>query len=192
MPTLHGTYKVPHYDSKGEVNPFFTEIGLPVTHLLTSFYWENLIHFGLGPQRGEDGGLVLPFPMGDKRVPGIAVEDIGKVAYAIFQGGEQYIGKTIAIAGEHLTGAEMAAALSEAIDEPVAYWDVDPDTYRAFDFPGADDIGNMFQLKRDCHEYYRGIRDLAATRALNPELLTFKEWLSANANRIPIPEPVES
>jgi uncharacterized protein YbjT (DUF2867 family) len=192
MPTLHGTYKVPHYDSKGEVNPFFTEIGLPVTHLLTSFYWENLIHFGLGPQRGEDGGLVLPFPMGDKRLPGIAVEDIGKVAYAIFQGGEQYIGKTIAIAGEHLTGAEMAAALSEAIDEPVTYWDVGPDTYRAFDFPGADDIGNMFQFKRDCHEYYRGIRDLAATRALNPELLTFKEWLSANANRIPIPEPVES
>lgn len=187
MPTLQGKYKVPHYDSKGEVNSYSTEIGLPVTFLLTSFYWENLIFFGSGPQRGQDGGLVLPYPMGDKRLPGIAVEDIGKVAYAIFKGGDRYLGRTIAIAGEHLTGTEMAAALSEALGQPVAYWDVNPDLYRSFDFPGADDIGNMFQFKRDCNDYYCGIRDVDATRALNPELKTFRQWLQENAAKIPIP-----
>lgn len=187
MPTLQGKYKVPHYDGKGEVNRYFTDIGLPVTHLYTSFYWENLIFFGSGPQRGQDGGLVLPYPMGDKRLPGIAVEDIGKVAYAIFKAGDRFIGQTVAIAGEHLTGAEMAAALTEALGQPVTYWDVDADLYRSFDFPGADDVGNMFQFKRDCNDYYVGIRDLAATRALNPELQTFREWLQANAARIPIP-----
>jgi len=76
MPTLNGKYKVPHFDSKGEANKFFTEQDLPVTFLLTSFYWENFIYFGMAPQKGENGKLALSLPMGDKKLPGIAVEDI--------------------------------------------------------------------------------------------------------------------
>jgi uncharacterized protein YbjT (DUF2867 family) len=187
MPTLHGKYKVAHFDGKGEVDQYFRDIGVPTTFLVTSFYWENLIYFGAGPQRGQDGGLVLPYCMGDAKLPGIAVEDIGKVAYAIFKGGDQHIGQTIAIAGEHLTGAEMAAALSDALGQTVTYWAVEPDAYRKFPFPGAEDMGNMFQFKRDFNEYFVGVRDLAKTRALNPELKTFRAWLQENASRIPIP-----
>lgn len=187
MPTLHGKYKVAHFDGKGEVDQYFRDIGVPTTFLATSFYWENLAYFGAGPQRGPDGGLVLPYCMGDAKLPGIAVEDIGKVAYAIFKGGEKFIGQTVAIAGEHLSGAEMAAALSDALGQTVTYWAVEPDAYRQFPFPGADDMGNMFQFKRDFNEYYVGARDLAKTRALNPELKSFRAWLQENASRIPIP-----
>ena len=49
MPTLMGNYKVPHFDAKGESNHFFTEAGVPTTFMLTSFYWDNLIYFGMGP-----------------------------------------------------------------------------------------------------------------------------------------------
>jgi hypothetical protein len=52
---------------------------MPVTFLLTSFYWENFIHFGMGPAKGPDGKLAITFPLGDKKLPGIA-EDIGKCA----------------------------------------------------------------------------------------------------------------
>ncbi len=69
----------------------------------------------------------------------------------------------------------------------IRYWDVDADGFRSFDFPGADDVGNIFQSMRDCNDYYVGIRDLAATRKLNPELKTFREWLKENASRIPMP-----
>lgn len=187
MPTLHGKYKVAHYDGKGEVDEYFRQINVPTTFLATSFYWENLIFFGAGPQRSPDGGLVLPYCLGDAKLPGIAVEDIGKVTYAIFKGGEKYTGKTIAIAGEHLTGHEMAAALTDALGQEVKYWAVEPDVYRKFDFPGADDMGNMFQFKRDFTDAYVGARDLAKVRELNPELKTFREWLKANASRIPVP-----
>jgi uncharacterized protein YbjT (DUF2867 family) len=187
MPTLHGKYKVAHYDGKGEVDQYFRDIGVPTTFLATSFYWENLIYFGAGPQRAPDGGLVLPYCLGDAKLPGIAVEDIGKVAYAIFKAGDRYIGQTVAIAGEHLTGNEMAAALTDALGQDVKYWAVEPDVYRTFDFPGADDMGNMFQFKRDFNEYYCGVRDLDKTRALNPELKTFRAWLKDNASRIPVP-----
>ena len=78
MPTLMGKYKVAHFDAKGEANRLFTELGVPTTFLLTSFYWENLINFGAGPKKGPDGKLAITYPMGDKKLPGIAVEDIGK------------------------------------------------------------------------------------------------------------------
>lgn len=186
MPTLGGKYKVPHYDGKGEADALFTKAGVPTTFLLTSFYWENFIYFGSGPKRGPDGKLALVFPMGDKKLPGIAAEDIGKCALGIFKRGREFIGKTVGIAGEHLSGAEMAAAMSRALGETVVYQDVPPEVYRSFGFPGADDLGNMFQFKRDFEEYYRGARSIEFTRSLNPELQSFDQWLARNGSRIPI------
>jgi uncharacterized protein YbjT (DUF2867 family) len=186
MPTLQGRYKVPHYDGKAEADQLFTKAGVPTTFLLTSFYWENFIYFGAGPKRGPDGRLALVMPMGDKKLPGIASEDIGKCALAIFKRGREFIGKTVGIAGEHLTGAEMAAGMSRALGEKVVYQDLPPEVYRSFGFPGADDMGNMFQWQRDFNDYYCGARSIEFTRSLNPELQTFEQWLKRNASRIPI------
>jgi len=186
MPTLMGKYKVPHFDAKGEANQFFTDAGVPTTLLNTSFYWDNFIYFGMGPKAGPDGNLAITFPMGDKKLPGIAVEDIGKCAYGLFKAGAEYIGKSIGIAGEHLTGAEMAAAFTKALGVSVQYNDVPPEVYRSFGFPGADDLGNMFQFKRDFNEDFRRPRDVERSRKLNPELQSFDAWLAANKSRIPL------
>ena len=186
MPTLNGKYKVPHFDGKGECDAEFTGLGLPVTLLLTSFYWDNLIYFGMGPRKGADGKLVFALPMGDKKLPGIAAEDIGKCAYGVFKKGGELIGKKVGIAGEHLTGAQMAAALSSALGQPVAYHPVLFDDYRKLGFPGADDLGNMFQYKHDFEKEFCGARNLQFSRSLNPELQTFAAWLAANKSRIPI------
>lgn len=188
MPTLHGKYKVPHFDGKGEADAIFRDLGVPTTFLLTSFYWENFIHFGSGPQRMPDGSLVLVNPMGDAKLPGIGVEDIGKSAFRIITAGDRYIGETVGIAGEHLTGAEMAAAMSEALGQPIGYYAMDADAYRALGFPGADDLGNMFQVKRDFNEDFVRPRSVEEARKLNPEMQDFRTWLGKNAGSIPIPE----
>lgn len=186
MPTLQGKYKVPHFDGKGEANRFFRDAGVPTTFLATSFYWDNLISFGMGPKKGEDGRLAFVLPMADKKLPGIAAEDIGKCAFGIFQMGSEVIGKTVGIAGEHLTGEQMAATLGRALGKPVAYSYVPPETYRTFGFPGADDLANMFQYKRDFETEFCAPRDLAFTRKLNPELQTFAQWATSNKDRIPL------
>jgi len=185
MPTLHGKYKVPHFDGKGEANQIFLDLGLPVTLLNTSFYWDNFIYFGVGPKPGPDGVLALTLPMGDKPLPGIAAKDIGGCALGIFKAKGEFVGKTVGIAGEHLTGAQMAAKLSRALGREVRYNEVPPDVYRSFGFPGADDMGNMFQFKRDFNADFVGARSIEFSRRLNPALQDFDAWLSANASKIP-------
>jgi uncharacterized protein YbjT (DUF2867 family) len=186
MPTLQGHYKVAHFDAKAEANRFFTDLGVPTTFLLTSAYFENFIFFGWGPARGEDGVLAVTYPMGDKKLPMIGVEDIGKSAYAIFKARPEYVGKTVGIAAEHPTGAEIAAAFTKALGEEVRYNDVPADVYRSFGFPGADDIGNMFQFKRDFNDDYNAARSLDFSRRLDPDLQTLDAWLAENVSRVPL------
>lgn len=188
MPTLMGNYKVPHLDAKGAGDDIFRGLGVPATFLLTSFYWENFIHFGMGPQKTPDGKWAITLPMGEAKLPGIAVDDIGRCAYGIIKQGGDLIGRTIGVAGEHLTGKQMASELGRAMKLDVQYNDVPPAVFRGFGFPGADDLGNMFQFKRDFNAEFCGARDIAAARALNPRLQTFREWLQVNAARIPVQE----
>jgi uncharacterized protein YbjT (DUF2867 family) len=186
MPTLHGKYKVPHFDGKGESDQFFIDAGLPVTFMLSSYYWENLIYFGMGPKRGADGKLSITFPMGDKKMAGIAAGDIGKCAYGIFKKGSALIGERVGVAGDQLTCTEMAAALSKAVGETVSYNEITPAQYRGFGFPGADDLGNMFQFYRDFDDVCNSTRDVKFSKELNPQLQSFDMWLGENAKRIPI------
>ena len=186
MPTLMGKYKVPHFDAKGEANAFFTELGVPTTFLVASFYWDNFIHFGSGPKKGADGKLALTLPMGKKKLAGIAAEDIGKAAYRIFEEGDEWIGKTIGIAGGHLTGAQMAKSLTKALGQEVRYNEITPAAFRALGFPGADDLGNMFQFYADFAQDVCDARSISETKKLNPELLTFDRWLASNKGQIPL------
>jgi hypothetical protein len=186
MPTLLGKFKVPHYDAKGEANKFFTELGLPVTFLNTSFYWDNFIYFGMGPKKGPDGKLAITFPMANKKLPGIAAEDIGKCAYGIFKKGNEFVNKTVAISGENLTGEQMAAEFTKALGQEIKYNAVPPEVFRSFGFPGADDLGNMFQFKSEFEAAYSGARNPEFSRSLNPGLKSFSQWLSENKSRIPL------
>ena len=184
MPTLMGKYKVPHFDAKGEADQIFRDLGVPTTFLLTAFYWDNLIYFGAGPQRMQDGSLALVFPMDDKRLPGIAAEDIGKVAYGLFKAGPQYIGKTVGITGENLTMEQISEKLGKGLGVKVKYNAVEPDAYRGFGFPGADEMGNMFQIYRDFEKEVLAARSADVARSLNPALQTFDQWLALNKGKI--------
>ncbi|WP_276496914.1 NmrA/HSCARG family protein [Pontibacter litorisediminis] len=186
MPTLQEKYKVPHFDAKGEADHFFTDLEVPTTFLRASFYWDNFIYFGMGPKKGDDGKYYLTLPMGDKKMAGIASEDIGKCAYGIFKRGKEMIGKTVGVAGDQLTGQEMAQAMTKALGKEITYNSISPETYRGFGFPGADDLGNMFQFYRDFDQVCNSVRNVKFSRELNPELKSFNSWLAENGKRIPM------
>ena len=186
MPVLQKRFNVPHLDAKGEAHRYFAQQRVPVTYLYSSAFWENLIHFGMGPQRQADGSLAVTFPTDAARIPWIGVEDIGIAAKEIFLRGDALVFESIGVAGEHLSGKELAVQLGAALGEPVSYNAVTPDEYRALGFPGADELGNMWQFKRDFELQFRARRDLTRTRALHPEVANFTTWLGANRTRIPV------
>ncbi|MGQ8335072.1 NmrA/HSCARG family protein [Sunxiuqinia sp. A32] len=186
LPTLMEKYKVPHFDAKGESNAFFVNSGIPYTLLHTSFYWDNFIYFGMGPQKDQEGNLAITFPMADKKLPSMSAEDIGKSAFGIFKAGDQYKNQSIGISGEHLTGQQMADTFSKVYGKEVKYNDVPAEVFRSFGFPGAEDLGNMFQFKAEFEDYFCGFRDVEKTKTLNPELLTFHNWLSQNKDKLDI------
>lgn len=186
MPTLLGSYKVPHFDAKAEADAHFLSTGVPLTRYYASFYWESFISAGAGPKVDPDGSLVLRLPLGDARLPGIAAEDIGATAFPLFLRGRAEHGAQVGVSGAHLTGEEMAAAMARAFGRSVRYEAVDPKAYRGAGFPGAAELGNMFQYYRDFSADVCALRDAAASRLLNPSILDFDAWLARWASKIPL------
>jgi uncharacterized protein YbjT (DUF2867 family) len=186
MPVLGGRWNVPHFDAKGEANGAFIDLGLPLTLLYASFCWDNLVDFGMAPRRGSDGVLEFVLPMPEASLPGIAAEDIGHCVHGIFARGSGLVGKSVGIAGEHLTGAQMAEQLALALGEPVRHVAPTPRQYAALGFPGADDLANMFQFKTEFERAYRAARPVACARELYPGLQTFAGWLGRHRLRLPV------
>ena len=126
-----GKYKVPHFDAKGEADQIFRDLGVPTTFLLTAFYWDNLIYFGAGPQRGPDGDPGDHLSDGRQEAARRSRwRTSASAPTRIFKRGREFINKTVGIAGEHLTGEEMARALTRALGQEVRYNNVPPEVYR--------------------------------------------------------------
>jgi hypothetical protein len=78
----------------------------------------------------------------------------------------------------------MSEKLSKGLNIVVKYQAVEANVYRGFGFPGADELGNMFQVYRDFEKEVVAARDFDLTRSLNPSVQTFDQWLVRNKSRI--------
>ena len=186
MPTLQGKYKVPHFDAKAEADPYFRDSASRRRSCSPRSTGTTSSTSGWGRRRGPTASWRSPCRWGTGSSRGSRRGTSAGAPTASSGAVPEFIGKTVGVAGEHLTGAQMAAALSSALGQEVAYNAVPPDVFRSFGFPGADDLGNMFQFKADFESLYCGNRDVALSRSLNPGLQTFAQWLSVNKDRIPI------
>jgi NmrA-like family len=153
--------------------------------LLTSSYWDNFINFpGTRLRRHAGQPWSLTLPMDDQRLPGIAAEDIGRCANGVFTAGAEYVGRRIGIAGEHLTGVELAFRLSRALGQDVRYVSISSEEYTRLDVPNAADLANMFQFKREFQDVFCGTRSVELSRRLNPSLQNFDQWLIAHQSQL--------
>lgn len=175
-----GPWQVPPMDAKGQADAFFR--ALPTTYLLPSFYWDNLIHLGLHPQREAAGGLHWPLPLGQARLCGIAAEDIGHCVAALFVQGERVRGERVGLAAEQLTGPEMAQVLSRVLAEPVRYEAVPTEVFARQPFPGAAEMAGMFAYQQRCEAAFGAARPPEVARALHPGLQGFAAWAQSRAD----------
>jgi uncharacterized protein YbjT (DUF2867 family) len=179
VPLLMGGYPVPHFDVKAEADELFRKAGVPTTFLRTTMYYESLAA-AFKPARDESGNLVLSLPMADRTLAAVGAEDIGRTAYGIFREGTSLAGETVALAGAHATGEEIAALESAALGEKVVYRPTPWDEFRSYPFPGAVETANMFQFYAEADETFVGDRDLERVRRLNPQLESLEAWIAAH------------
>lgn len=171
-----GRIEVPHFESKATVERYARERGVPATFVHVAFYFENFISFF--PPRGDAFG----FPQGDTPLAGIAVEDLGPAVASIFANRAEWLGQTVGIVGEELTGSAYADVLSSVLDRKVQYSHVDPEAYAALGFPGAADLAAMFDLNR--RFIPTRANDIAVTRSLVPNAQNFETWAEKNREKI--------
>jgi uncharacterized protein YbjT (DUF2867 family) len=208
-----GRIPVPHYDSKGAVA---AHIGLRrsdemmrqepdgwytqhVTVLTTAPYFENF-QLRLAPQPGKlpDGrdGVVFAIPLGDGKYPLIGLDDIAWFAAFAFDNWHSWGTRDLAVAGDSLTGDQIATAFERVTATPAAYVPVSLDVVRS-SIPGiGHDFAAMFEFFQT-RDIVTLDRDMTALRTMHPDLLSFEDWLRASGwdgteqdiQKFPVPLP---
>jgi uncharacterized protein YbjT (DUF2867 family) len=159
---------VAHFETKGEVEKRIAALGLPATVLRPTFFISNFA--GMGPQ-WIDGELALTLALEPQtKLQMIAPEDIGVFAADAFDAPAGHIGRSIEIAGDELTGAQMAEVFARAAGRPVRFHSQPIAQAREF----SDELAVMFDWFNTV-----GFRaDLAGLRTRHPNLITLETWVS--------------
>ena len=173
LKTLHGKYKVPHFDAKGESDAIFAAEGAPTQLIRWRRSTGRTSSTSVRARDRVPTVTVLRACVTARRrraLPGIAAEDIGRCAHGIFLRGPDAAGQRFGIAGEVLSGPEVRRRPSRATfcSAPVSFYDMPFDDYRALGFPGADDMGNVSEHHAILGEAFRRHRSPEVARALNP------------------------
>jgi uncharacterized protein YbjT (DUF2867 family) len=116
----------------------------------------------------------------------IAVEDIAVFVVLAFADPQQYLGKTIELAGDALTESQIAETFAKVIGRPVTLTLPTGGPGRR----SEEEMVAMFNFFNG--EAYDA--DIPALRRLHPGLLRFEEYLRKNGweNQQPIPIPEKS
>jgi uncharacterized protein YbjT (DUF2867 family) len=171
-----------HFDSKWQIEQYIHSLGVPYTILRPVAFFENFNWERAAILNGTFNALGLR-PEKERQL--ISVEDIAVFVALAFETPEQYLDKTIELAGDALTEAQLADTFAKVIGRPVKAttptgggWG-DPEEMKA--------MLNFFN-----GEAYNA--DIPALRKLHPGLLTFEQYLRKNGweNAEPIPMPQNS
>ncbi|WP_327122073.1 NmrA/HSCARG family protein [Streptomyces sp. NBC_01341] len=178
VPRVEGGYTAPHFDVKAQADAIFAELQVPTTYLRLPFFYETLF-LGMGPVRNPRGELVLSIPIADRKMTVIGAQDIGRTVHLIFKSAGDWIGKTVSIAAEHVTGEQLAEMLSAAVGEKVTYQPYSWPEFRGLPIPHAVAVANGLQFLAERSDDTE-LRDIELTHNLNPQLESYETWIGKN------------
>lgn len=173
-----GRLAVPHLDIKGRIEEYARSANLPATYIHVALYYENFLS-SFPPRRQNDGTYVLSLPQGSTPLAAVAAEDVGGIVAAIFAESFWYRDKVVGIVGDEMRCDEYAEVMHRVLGRAFAYRYVSHDAFVALGMPGARDLAAMFEFNRQYVPHRR--IDLAKSRELYPEIVTFERWLRTHA-----------
>lgn len=174
-----GELVVPHMESKAAIESYAKRCGeLRSTFVHVAFYYENFLSWFI-PRVDADGCLTFGFPQGDTPLAAVSVDDLGEVVARLLEPSER---RQLGVVGDDLPCAAYADVLTRVLGREVRYRHVEAVDYARLPFPGAADLAAMFDLNR--RFIPSRAEDLAATRALSPDVLSFEAWATAHADQL--------
>jgi uncharacterized protein YbjT (DUF2867 family) len=170
-----------HFASKWEIEQYIQSLGLPYTILRPVAFMDNYNWQRAAITNGTFTGFGL---RSDKGLQLIAADDIGVFVELAFSNPQDYLGKTLELAGDELTEPQIAATFTKVIGRPVTVAQPSPPEGAQ---PGEEQIA-MFQ-------FFNGQgydADIPALREIYPGLRTLEGWLREtgweNAEPMPMPD----
>jgi uncharacterized protein YbjT (DUF2867 family) len=161
---------VPHFDTKWQVEEHLRSLDLPLTIVRPVYFFENFGGWGLQPNEGGEG-YTLAMPLApETTLQSVAVDDIGAFVARAFATPSESAGREFELAGDELSLAGYAAAISHDLGAPVGYFQVPWQAIKE----QSEDIYLMYRYFE--REGYQA--DIAALRAEYPSLHTFAQWLA--------------
>ncbi|CAK7261790.1 MULTISPECIES: NmrA/HSCARG family protein [unclassified Shinella] len=160
---------VPRFDAKPRIEAHIRDLPLTATIVRPMIFMEMLVRPGFGLEEGRLVSLIRP----DQAMQLIAVEDIGKIVAALFANEAPFAGVAMKIAGDRVTGQELADAFTEVAGRPIAYARFPEEVLAA----NADLAQMASSLENGPLAEHV---DLDFMRELNPDLLSFRSWLAGS------------
>ena len=174
-----------HFESKWIIEQYIQSLDIPYTILRPVLFMDNYNWSRAQILNGTFMGMGL---RSEKGVQSVAVEDIGVFVALAFAHREEYVGKTIELAGDELTESQIADTFTKVIGRPVKLAQPTEDG-------GARRISD--EEMEAMYSFFNGKgydADIPALRKLHPGLLTLEQYLRKNGweNAEPIPMPENS
>lgn len=175
-----GNYPVPRYDVLALLEEYTRQSKLPATFLHIAFPYENFLDF-FPLQKDSNGDYYFGFPQGDTPLAMASLEDLGKIVSPVFNEPETYTGRVVGVVGADETSDQYAAILSKVLKRNIYYSYIPRNVYAAYDFSGAEELANMFEVQRLYVPQRK--KDLEESYRINPAMQSFEEWVARNRAR---------
>ncbi|WP_327145396.1 NmrA/HSCARG family protein [Nocardia sp. NBC_01327] len=169
-----GNTGVEYYAAKEAIEAHISQLELPATVLRPTFFMDNLNAFNR-PVLNETGELVVNLPVrSDIPISLISTQDIGAFAALAFDRPEEFLGRTIPLAGDYLTPPQIAEIIGRHAGLPTHSNEVPLEQVRAFD-------KHVAQMFTHFNENPDGPLDIPALRTEHPDLMDLNAWLRSVA-----------
>jgi len=173
-----------HFESKSNIEQHIHSLNIPYTILRPAIFMEN---YNWNRAQILNGTFMSMGLRPEKGLQSVAVEDIAVFVALALANPKEYLGKTIELAGDELTEAQIADTFTKVIGRPVTLTMPSGEGGRR----SEEEMIAMFNFFNG--EGYSA--DIPALRKLHPGLLTLEQYLRKNgwenAEPIPMPENTE-
>lgn len=158
-----------HFESKLRIEAHIATLPLNATIIRPSTFMEMLVMPGFGLDRGHFNFFMRP----DQPMGILAVCDIGLCVAAIFAGPARYAGATLDLAGDVVTGRDLATLFGAAAGRTIAYARFPDDVLAANPF--LEKLTAMVDRAKPADEAV-----LQELRRINPEMQSMRTWLAGD------------